>query len=583
MSISQEIKDKLDIVEIIGNYIKLKKSGANYIAPCPFHQEKTPSFFVSPSKQIWHCFGACSEGGDILKFVMKIESIEYIDALRILANKAGIQLKKPDQEVILKESEKEILYNIGEQASLFFEKQLESKTGKIVQDYLFKRKVNQESIKRWRIGYSPDAWQGLFDFLVNSGYKAEEIEKAGLVIKKENDGYFDRFRQRIIFPIFDFNSRIIGFAGRIFDSIGDPKQVAKYINSPTTILYDKSRVLYGLNYAKIEIRKKDYCVLVEGYLDVIMLFQAGFLNVISISGTALTMEHLKIIKRYTKNIYLCFDTDIAGESATKKSIEMALMEDFNIRVVTLPEGLDPADIIEKSLDFQKYIDNTKSIIDYYFDRSFKRFNNQELKIEDKIEISKDLLPIIKKIPNKIEQSYWLQELSVRLNIKESILLQELIKIENFKSIVPENFSEVVSPKTFKKNRKELLKERVLILVLAFNDFSSLIDLDLDDSEFFIKIIKLIQEKTEINLIREKISGKMDLDLFNSLLIKSENVIIENQEEVERDIKLCISELKKIQIKSRKEKIVAEIKKREQEKSEDKKEIERLIKKLQSFN
>ncbi len=589
--ISQQIKDKLDIIEVIGDYIKLKKSGANYTSLCPFHQEKTPSFFVSPSKQIWHCFGACSEGGDIFKFVMKIEGIEYIDALRILANKAGIQLKKPDKETILRESEKEILYNICELSSLFFEKQLESSKGKIVLNYLLERKVDQTSIKKWKIGYGSDAWQGLFDFLINKRYKIEDIEKAGLIIKKEAGGYFDRFRQRIIFPIFDLNSRIIGFSGRICDN--DNSQTAKYINSPTTILYDKSKTLYGLDQAKIEIRKKDYCILVEGYFDVILLSQSGFKNVISISGTALTIDHLRIIGRYTKNLYFCFDTDLAGESATKKSIEMALMEDFNIKIVILPEGLDPSDIIEKSLDFQKYIDNAKPIIAYYFDRAFKNFNTREelkeLKIEDKKEISRKLLPVIKKISNKIEQSHWLQELSNRLNIKEAVLIQEMEKIKNFQDVEDEkffNFSN--SNKQPLKNKKELLEERIIILVLLFNEFADIVDttINLDAtvySDFFTEIIKLIKEEKKIAIIQEKISKGSDLDFFNYLLIKVENSLIE-KDDAEEEIKLCLKEIKKIKLKEKREEIIKKIKETEQQKSsKNKQEVEKLLGELKGLN
>ena len=575
-NISQEIKDRLDIVDVVQDYIKLEKSGANYRALCPFHQEKTPSFFVSQSKQIWHCFGACSEGGDVFSFIMKIEGVEYIDALRILANRAGIKLKKPDKETILQESEKEILYNICELASLFFEKQMGSSQGKLVQSYLLGRGLSQESIKEWRIGYAPDTWQGLTDFLINKGYSPEKIEKTGLIIKKESGDYFDRFRQRILFPIFDFNSRIIGFSGRIFDVEGQPqKQEAKYINSPSTILYNKSKALYGFNKAKLDIRKKDSCIIVEGQFDVIMLSQAGFKNVISVSGTALTVDHLRIIKRYTKNIYLCFDTDMAGESATKKSAEMAIAEDFNIKVVILPEGTDPADILQKPTgksDFEEYLDKSISILAFYFNRTFVQFEGNSLRIEDKKKIIGILLPIIKKISNKVEESYWLRELAIRLNIRENVLEEELQKIKKTNQSSPQFLD-----KQSKKKKSELLEERIIILTLLFNEFLDLIDLDptLGYSDKFIKIIKFIKESREIKDNMSTVKN-LGLDYF---LIKAEGSSIEKNE-AEKELKLSLSEFRKIKRKEKRELTIHKIK--EAEKAGSKSEVEVLIKQLQEL-
>lgn len=309
-SIVDQIKDRVDIIDLISGYLKLQKSGINYKARCPFHNEKTASFFVSPERQIWHCFG-CSAGGDIFGFVKQIEGIEFADALRMLAARAGVELHRQSPEYQQYQTAKTKLYEICALATRFFEKQLrESVAGKKALDYLRDRGLTDESIKNFRLGYAPESWNALGEFLERN-YDSKDVFDAGLAVKKENSGYYDRFRSRIMFPIFDLNGQVVGFSGRIFGEPAKDAEAAKYVNTPQTAIYDKSRVLYGLDKAKLDIRRKNKCLVVEGNIDVIMSYQAGAANVVASSGTALTDGHLKIIKRYTDNLDLCFDADSA--------------------------------------------------------------------------------------------------------------------------------------------------------------------------------------------------------------------------------------------------------------------------------
>lgn len=554
----EEIKNRLDIVEVIGSYIKLKKTGANYKALCPFHSEKNPSFFVSPARQIWHCFG-CQRGGDVFKFVMQIEGIEFGDALRILAQKAGVQLKPISKEL---RTERSRIYEICELATKFFEKQLEgSSKGKMAKEYLLNRGINEDSIKKWRIGWAPETWRGLCDFLISRKYKIEEIEKSGLLIKTESGSYYDRFRGRIIFPIFDLNSQVIGFGGRVFQK---EEKVAKYINTPNTILYDKSKILYGLDKARLEIRKRNFSILVEGYTDVILAHQIGMENTISTSGTALTPYQLSLLKRYTENLFLAFDMDIAGDSARKRGIDLAQIQGFNLKIVELPKDQDPADVISKnSEDFKKSIEMAKSILDFYFENTFSNFDKNTP--EGKKEISKILLPFIKRIQNKIEQTFWTQKLAKELNVKEEDIVSELGKLkleEEIYGLEPEEM--VFAPK---KTRKELLEERFLTLILKKPDYLKKIEEDKISffSEKSKEILKNLREN--FNFPLEKLNPETR-EFFNYLSLKSEIEEIK-EEEIFPEIQICLKEIQSLDIKEKLNLLSEEIKKAEGEKDFEK--------------
>ncbi|MFH1820783.1 MAG: DNA primase [Candidatus Nealsonbacteria bacterium] len=560
----EDIKNRLDIIEVVSSYIKIQKAGANFRAVCPFHSEKKPSLFISPARQIWHCFG-CSKGGDIFGFVKEIEGVEFGDALRILAQKAGVELKSQPPEL---KTERNRLYDICELTSLFFEKQLEaSLVGKEAKKYLISRGLTADSLKKWRVGYSPDVWQGLSDFLLSRGYQKQEIEKAGLALTSEKGSFYDRFRGRIIFPVFDLNSQIVGFGGRVFKE-KDKKEVAKYVNTPQTVLYDKGRTLYGLDKAKVEIRKNDTCILVEGYLDVILAHQAGTENVVATSGTALTPFQLKILKRYSNNLLTAFDMDVAGDSATKRGIELAQEQGFNIKIITMPEGKDPADVVVQSPDdWKTLINSSKSILEFYFETTFAKFNQKTP--DGKREISKIILPVIKRIANRIERAYWIQELAKRLGVKEEAVEEELkttvISGMPFHAQTEDDVKEEVQvPKT----RKEVLEERIVSLVLQNPKEVSLVQED---------YFNCLSPRMQTILTSLKEDKLPDSDQFiNYLFLKGE---VEGDEiDSNNEVQTCLKSLKHLETKLKLDQISQEIKKAEMEK-----ELERVNNLTREFN
>src|SRR3989344_5357251 len=333
----EQIKEKLDIVEFIRGYISVQPAGKNFKALCPFHKEKTPSFIISPDRQTWHCFGSCSEGGDIFKFLMKYENLEFYEALKILAEKAGIELRK-----IAPAEQKQfnILYEINEEAKEFFKKNLNLEGAAEAKKYLLDRGLKKETIEEFELGFASDEWETLSLYLIKKGYSAFDIERAGLAYKNERGGLIDRFRGRIIFPIHNHFGKVIGFSGRILPRLETP-EIGKYINSPETLIFNKSKILYGFYKSKNFIREIKTAVLVEGQMDFLACWQDGVKNIVAVSGTALTIDHLKVLKRQTDQLIFCFDNDEAGLKAAERSIDLANSQDFNVKILTLKEHKDP--------------------------------------------------------------------------------------------------------------------------------------------------------------------------------------------------------------------------------------------------
>lgn len=457
------IKQKISIVELISEFTPLKKTGVNFKANCPFHQENTPSFVVSPERNIWHCFG-CDRGGDIFKFLMEKEGLEFKEALEILAQRAGVVLKKTSKR---EESKKDKYFEINKKAEQFYHYLLtQHPLGVKALAYLKKRGLTEETIKLFNLGYAPQNWEALTKFLRKRGYSNADLIESGLCVPSKS-GCYDRFRGRIIFPLVDTRDRIIGFSGRILD-VGDPK----YINTPQTEIFDKRRFLLGMNLTKGDIREKNEAILVEGEMDMLLSFQSGVKNVISSKGTALTEEQVELIKKYTDNISLCFDTDLAGDAASRRGIEMADRAGINLKVIQFTGAKDPAEVIlDDPTKWQKAVADAMPIYDYYLQSVERRFDPTTAL--GKKEIFAELLPIWKKITDPITKEHYIEKLAALVQVKPDFVRKELLAspialdtaISRQPSVnaLPANVQKTTIVKTY--DRRTLLEEYLIALLL----------------------------------------------------------------------------------------------------------------------
>ena len=465
----QKIKERLSIEEVVSSYIKLEKAGANLKARCPFHNEKTPSFFVSVDRGTYYCFG-CGASGDIFTFVEEFEGLDFRGALKLLADRAGVQLEVFSKENKEKESEKERLYKVMEEATLFFENNL--KNNKEALDYLKSRGLNEKSIKDFRIGFAILDWRKLYDYLKSKNFTDIEIEKAGLAKRPEDKSkaMYDRFRGRIMFPIADSSGRVIAFSGRIF--IDDDKS-AKYLNSPETPIFSKNAVLYGIDKAKDCIRKNNFSILVEGQMDLILSHQAGYHNTVATSGTALSdstvskenvVSNLGLIRRLSGNLVLAFDADKAGANATIRAGKIALSLGMDVKVVEMPEGVDPADLISKSgADaWKEAIKNSKHIIEFLLNKVLKNSGGDMRKAGR--EIKAVILPFVNALESSIEKMHFVKKISDLSGIPQSALQDDLKKIEQEQKYEKEEIKE--AGETIETmHKKDYIERKLLGIVL----------------------------------------------------------------------------------------------------------------------
>ncbi len=498
----EQIKSRLSITDVIGSYLKLEKAGANWKARCPFHNEKTPSFFVSPARQNYHCFG-CARGGDIFSFVEEIEGLDFVGALKQLALRAGVDLAPVDRQAL---SEKERLYEVLERATRFYVQSLEENQEAIA--YLLSRGVSKESITAWRIGFAPAGWRNLYQHLRQNGFSDSLMLQAGLAIKPEKGNArevspYDRFRERIMFPLSDISGRVVGFSGRVFGP-NPPENMGKYVNSPETPLYSKSKILYGYDKAKVEMRRADQVILVEGQLDLVLSHQAGLPYTVAVSGTALTEFHLQLLKRLTTNLVMAFDGDLAGFRAAKRGIEMALELGFEVRVAELPEGVDPADLVKE--DPSKWLaatKNTKHVIDFLLEVLGR---NAEPRAFAKL-VQTEVYPYLAKLVNRLDQAHFIKKIAERTNLREETITADLAAT---KTISPERQIQkpnpAISPAV--SSRLEKIAER-LIGVLALSKLP--VPAALGETSFPEWEKKLAPRREELLLQTEISYGKVKLE------------------------------------------------------------------------
>ncbi len=564
----QEIKERLDIVDFIRSYISLVPAGKNFKAPCPFHKEKTPSFMVSPERQTWHCFGACSEGGDIFKFLMKYENLEFYEALKILAEKAGVELKKVSPA---EHKQFGILYDINSAAKDFFIRQLIETTNSEALNYLKSRGLTQETINEFELGLSLADFDSLTRYLIKLGYDIKDVERAGLNFRTERGSYMDRFRERIIFPIHNHFGKVVGFSARILPNLEALKpELGKYINSPETLIFNKSKILYGFYKSKESIRQLKSAVLVEGQMDFLLAYQDGVKNVLATSGTALTIDHLKSLRRISEQLIFCFDNDEAGLKAAERAIDLANSTDFNVKLLVLEDYKDPAEAVQKSPGvFVSLIDKTKSAMEFYFDRYLKRTQgNADSPRESTFpEFKKNLQIILGKIKNlasPIERSHWLKELSLKTKIEEKTLAEEMeqLKIQNYNSYArlnAENFarpSSLINGQT-KLNRRDLICERLIGLALNKDDLKCQINDHLDylPKDYSIILHSLING--------EKLSDERLCGLLNLISLRSSfDSCILDEEKIDEEFKELLLQLRLECLKEKRNNLVHSIKEAE---------------------
>ena len=518
---ADDVRNQADIIRVVSDYVTLKKRGANYIACCPFHSEKTPSFNVHPGKGIFKCFG-CGAGGSIFDFIMQIEGCAYPEAVRIVAEKSGIPIPVVDETEDYKKmaAEREAVLTLNEWAAEFFERQLlESPGAGVAREYVRKRGINERTRQLFRIGYAPDSWDALLNHLRERGATTDEIASSGLAVLKEQGGFYDRFRGRVMFPILDSQGRVIAFGGRVIGE-GEPK----YLNSPETALYTKGSNLFGLAHAKNEIRRLGFAILVEGYLDCIIPFQEGIQNVVASLGTALTDNQVRLLRRYMDRpqIVVNFDPDSAGQAATMRSIEMLLKEGFKVNILRMPTDDDPDEYVREhgAEAFRRLLKTTQPYIEYVIDITVAAHDTS--RPTGKVEAMNAILPHLARMPDKVARADYAEQIADRLKIDSRAIREELRRVATGRQ-------QALDPKRLRAAQEVTLAERQLLeLLLANADVRRAIVHNLQESDYaelatgaiFAAVVAVERAGLEpdIATLGERIEGEAERALLPALLM-----------------------------------------------------------------
>jgi len=494
-----EIRDRSSILEVISDYVNLKKAGKNYKGLCPFHSEKTPSFMVNEEKQIFHCFG-CGEGGDVFTFLMKVGHFSFPQVVEELAKRSGVKL--PSKEISLAQKKemarKELLFQINQIASEYFHDLLtRSREGEEGRRYLSQRGISKETIEEHRLGYSLDRWDGLVQHLREERLPLDMAGELGLILPKKKEGWYDAFRKRLLFPIFDLHHRVLGFGGRVIKE-GQPK----YINSPESSIYHKGEVLYGLHVAKRYVSEKDCVIIAEGYFDLLTLHQYGIKHSVATLGTALTTQHIRTLKRYTKNLIAVFDADQAGIQATLRSLPLFLEEEVMGKTIALPRGEDPDEFLRKGKleEFEKRAAEAIPLLDFFLERLMETHDVKS--IEGKVKIAEEGIALFGKIPDRIRRDFYIKALAERLDLQESFLYEMVRSSAKGRHKVEEDLKKRVVEKSFPKS-----EEMVIRLMVHHPELIPAISEEGILKEFQSPVLERIAEEME-NLYQRK--GRLDL-------------------------------------------------------------------------
>ncbi len=554
----EQIKERLDIVEVVRSYLgELKRSGANYFALCPFHNEKTPSFSVNSDLGIFKCFG-CGESGDVITFIEKMEGVDFLKALEIAAKRAGIQLEskfsKKDEQVY---KEKQLLLKINSLVADYYNYiLLKHKLGKKGLDYAKNRKLTRKQIDIFKIGYAPNAYTNLIQFLTKKGFKLFDLIRWGFAVKRDGKVY-DKFRNRLIFPLIDHRGDIVGFSGR---TILKNTKAPKYLHSPQTVVFDKSSFLFGLGQAKMEIRKMKFVVICEGQLDVISSHKTNVKNIVASLGTSLTPRQFEILKRYTDNVYFCFDNDLAGETALIRATLMAQKLGLKTKAITISQGKDADEMINTNKSsWEDAVIKAEPIIDHMIKRLSKRLDLMDT--GDKEIFAKTMLLLIATLPSKIEQVDSIHKIAGMINVNDDVLYEEILSLKENKDDF-ESYVDVKNIKKFIESPANMKEEYLLSLLLQHSDFlvESLKSINVKYfssplSKQVLKKLKIHVKKKEIFSIKNFVRKleKHEIQYIQNLLLKK----LPYYFETDRDL---ISEIKSVQKYLRKNYLLKKIKK-----------------------